>query len=203
MFYFCFKRNIYTKKILLPMGYIGVYNSMAIIVISFATVFSVLYYLWGDKKYLLYTALCQSFFGIEIINICAGMSRAKLLPTLMQLFSRNFIIWAVAYCHNFRSKELLIMLLSWFISDIIRYLFYFFRIRIFKALRYNLFLVLYPLGTLIEIYLLSKIDMLHKGIISVFIRILILLYFPGFLFLYIHMLSRRKYTMKNFSDKNK
>jgi very-long-chain (3R)-3-hydroxyacyl-CoA dehydratase len=94
--------------------------------------------------------------------------------TIGQTFARLFITFIVTESHEKVKKSKWItsiflkinlkinfpgLSLSWSISDFIRYLFYFCKLinyqpRIIKWLRYNLFLILYPIGMVSDLMLI-------------------------------------------------
>ncbi|ELA48276.1 hypothetical protein VCUG_00317 [Vavraia culicis subsp. floridensis] len=179
--------------------YINLYNLAGTLVGAFALSSIALNYFSKNMHFIFRIALCQSFYILEVLNILTNASKSRLFPTCMQLSSRLFIIWCICYRYGFADAVVHIMLLCWFVSDTVRYLFYFSRNGTVKFLRYNLFIVLYPLGTLCEIVLVSRVERACTGVLKYFLRVVMLCYIPGFSFLYVHMIRRRRWTDKNRS----
>lgn len=183
--------------------YIDVYNSLGTIVGLSALVMISMDHIYKSSNFLFKMGCIQSFYLFEILNILFGISKAKIFPTVLQLSSRLFIIWPICYSYNYTHITVRLMLLCWFISDTTRYLFYLSRNRLIKFLRYNLFLLLYPVGTFCEIILVSRTESTSIGIFKYFLRAIMLFYIPGFIFLFFHMLKRRKWTSKPENKKKK
>ncbi|TBU05287.1 protein tyrosine phosphatase-like protein [Hamiltosporidium tvaerminnensis] len=178
--------------------YIKVYNLTGVLVCCGALVLTVLYY-WTKKiDFLLYLVFCQCFFILEILNIKMGKSNSTILPTFLQLLSRIFIIGIICYLNKLYNKMLILMCVCWYISDLIRYLFYLTRNSFIRKVRYNAFIVLYPVGTSIEIYLCNGIYLKYSNsFISYLMGGIIMCYVPGFIFLYYHMIRQRISYSKN------
>ncbi|KRH92562.1 Protein tyrosine phosphatase-like protein PTPLA (contains Pro instead of catalytic Arg) [Pseudoloma neurophilia] len=176
--------------------YIDCYNSLGSLVGLSALLLITLENFYKTDNFLLKIGCLQTFYILELFNIIIGMSKAKIFPTILQLSSRLFIIWPI--CHRFQYTQGIVhlMLYCWFFSDTIRYLFYLSRNRFFKFLRYNLFLFFYPIGTYCEIVLVSRTESISIGLFKYLLRTIMLFYIPGFVFLFFHMLKRRKWTSK-------
>lgn len=178
----------------LMLKYIHLYNMIGSIICLSALALLFFKHYVDAKKFLFKIGCFQTFFLIDIINIIFGKTRAKLFPSILQLSSRLFIIWLICYKNSYNHFTVHLMLFAWFISDFARYIFYFSRYKIFKTLRYNLFIFLYPIGTFCEIVLTSRTEYISTGIYKYFLRAIILSYIPGFIYLFFHMLKRRKST---------
>jgi len=83
----------------------------------------------------------------------------------MQIASRFLLVWLVGYpfpAHTSASPAYTTMLLAWSITEVIRYSYFVFVLRgagvpkLWTWLRYNTFLVLYPLGVASECWLVWK-----------------------------------------------
>ncbi|KAF2252008.1 PTPLA-domain-containing protein [Trematosphaeria pertusa] len=152
--------------------------------------------------------LTQSLAGLEVLHSVLGIVRAPLLTTLMQVASRFLLVWGIAY--NFPqttkySPAYSSMLVAWSVTEVIRYSYFVFVLggmgvpRLWTWLRYNTFLVLYPLGVASETWLIyraippaSKMDEKYGyalyGILATYI--------PGFYTLFTHMLKQRSKIMR-------
>lgn len=182
--------------------YINVYNLSGTLVSVFALLITL--FSWpSNNEFALNVAFCQTFYLLEIINIFLGVSKSRIFPTSLQLSSRLFITWFICYWYNFNDITVRVMLTCWFLADATRYSFYFSRRQLVKFLRYNLFIVLYPLGTFCELVLLCRAEKVSSVFLTYFLRCLMLCYVPGFVFLYFHMIRRRKWTRKNVVLKKK
>ncbi|KAM0673893.1 hypothetical protein GVAV_002731 [Gurleya vavrai] len=184
--------------------YMKLYNSCGIIFCLYALICTVLHFKFHNDSYVLKIALCQSFFLLEIFNIITGKSNSSFIPTFLQLVSRMFIIWIVCYFQIDLTKgySFTVMSLSWFFSDLIRYIYYLIRADWSKWLRYNSFILFYPIGTSIEIYLMNCLYLKSSDLISKLIAGIILCYIPGFAFLYFHMIKQRNFGKKNKLNKS-
>jgi very-long-chain (3R)-3-hydroxyacyl-CoA dehydratase len=133
-----------------------------------------------------------------------GIVRAPFLTTLMQVASRFLLVWGIAY--NFpqttaHSAAFSTMLLAWSFTEVVRYTYCVFTLsglgvpRLWTWLRYNTFMVLYPLGISSECWLVyqaiepaSKIDeRLGYALWAV-----LAIYVPGSYILFTHMLKQRR-----------
>lgn len=168
--------------------YIKVYNFFGILVSLLALYFTFTNIFTHSKP--LHILLCQSFFLLEIVNIRRKVSNSKLLPTLLQLSSRIFILVIALFLRY--STSFTIMCVSWYLSDFIRYCYYFSRNRFFKWMRYNFFIALYPVGVGMEMKLVGEL-LRHE--IGWFVAVTIFMaYIPGFAFLYYHMIKQRRFA---------
>lgn len=173
--------------------YMKMYNLLGCCVCVLALVYAVLHAKLQLHSYVLKICFCQTFFLLEIFNIKIGKSNSTLFPTILQLSSRLFIIWIVCYAHReiCRSIPFTIMLVCWYVSDLIRYIYYLLRVEWAKWMRYNFFIVFYPVGTAMEFYLTNSIYLKYGMVFSYLIGFIILCYVPGFCFLYYHMIKQR------------
>lgn len=182
--------------------YTKLYNTLGISVIVYGLVNALMYQVRREKKYLFRAGLSQTFFLAEIFNILIGASRSTYVPTLIQVSSRVYVIW-IAYMHKLQNIPLTLMFVCWSISDLIRYAFYLFRLPWLKTLRYNAFIVLYPIGISLEIYLMNCIYLMYNNYKSKLIGAVMLLYIPLFPYLYYHMYKQRNRTIKIFEVNKK
>ncbi|XP_050372853.1 very-long-chain (3R)-3-hydroxyacyl-CoA dehydratase PASTICCINO 2 [Argentina anserina] len=103
--------------------------------------------------------LAQSAAFLEILHGLVGLVRSPITATLPQISSRLFLIWGVLWSfpevqsHMFVSS----LVISWSITEIIRYSFYGLKETLGFApswlqwLRYSTFILLYPIGITSEV----------------------------------------------------
>lgn len=157
-----------------------------------------------------FTAGVQAIAILEVVHALVGLVRAPVLTTAMQVASRLAVIFGVvlmfpssAACTAFTT-----MVVAWGITETIRYPFYWASLsggvpNFLKWARYNLFIVLYPLGASSEAILifraLPQAQLLHPYY-NLFLKALLLIYPPSFYVLYMHMWAQRSKVLK---QKNK
>lgn len=166
--------------------YIKSYNLLGIIVCIYALYLTGVNTRTHDETFGI--LLCQAFFLFEIINIYLKKSNSKLFPTMLQLASRVFIL---GICLNIKyTPYFTVMCLAWYVTDLIRYCYYLSRNNVFKWLRYNMFIALYPIGVGMELKIVSYL--LDYAVWRYFVIAIFMAYIPGFGFLYFHMLKQRR-----------
>lgn len=82
----------------------------------------------------------------DFLLILLGKSKGSLIGTFCQCFARNFVVW---YFITPETDVRLFVLVAivWSLADVNRYLYYLFNTsKITALLRYNSFIVLYPIG---------------------------------------------------------
>jgi hypothetical protein len=90
----------------------------------------------------------QLFQIIDIFLIVAGFSKGSILGALMQILGRNVVTLAFITPQSDRLKYAMVVVI-WSMADANRYLYYLFKnSSITGFLRYNSFLLLYPIGVL-------------------------------------------------------
>jgi very-long-chain (3R)-3-hydroxyacyl-CoA dehydratase len=183
--------------------YLVLYNTISILILLYSTANAILFQLTYSSTYILKCALSQTFFLFEILNIVLRMSRSTIFPTIVQLFSRLYIIWVIVYLHDIKNVYLTSLLIVWNLSDLIRYFFYLFRWGVFRRLRYNAFLLLYPIGIFLEIYLTNIVYLKYQNWLSWVFGGSILMYLPLFPYLYYHMIKQRRRSNKIFDMKRR
>jgi very-long-chain (3R)-3-hydroxyacyl-CoA dehydratase len=123
--------------------------------------------------------------------------------TFIQVLSRLTLVWGV--CDAFpaetqTSTAYSTMVLAWSITEVVRYSFYFTSLRgsvpsVLQWLRYNTFLVLYPLGVgseMTEVWkAIPEAELNYPGLGYGFYAILAS-YAPGFYVLFGYMLKQRR-----------
>ncbi|WUR02802.1 very-long-chain (3R)-3-hydroxyacyl-coa dehydratase [Vairimorpha necatrix] len=178
------------------MKYITFYNIIGVINTLIALFTSLIYHFTRQRPFLLITAICQTFFILEILNIKLQTSNSRYLPTVIQLFFRLFNIWIVFYFYDCCNRHFYIVMSAWYLTDCIRYLYYISRNKYIKIIRYNLFIFLYPISIYIEMSSMykgvSKIEGMFKYLYLSFLCI----YIPSMIFLIRHMFRQRKWANK-------
>lgn len=172
-----------------------------------------------------YTRTVQSLAGLEVLHSLVGtfknrrigfeckwltcrlgIVRAPLLTTLMQVASRFLLVHLIASPYAFpfstrHSPAYTTMLLAWSITEVIRYSYFVFSLagagvpKLWTWLRYNTFLVLYPLGISSECWLVYQAIPLASQRNELFgyaLWAILAIYVPGSYILFSHMLAQRR-----------
>ncbi|XP_071702676.1 very-long-chain (3R)-3-hydroxyacyl-CoA dehydratase PASTICCINO 2-like isoform X1 [Rutidosis leptorrhynchoides] len=163
--------------------------------------------------------LAQSAAFFEILHSVIGLVRSPISAALPQISSRLYVVWGILYSFQEVQTHPLVsaMIISWCITEIIRYSFFGMKETFGSApfwllwLRYSTFLILYPLGIGSEVYLIYKAlpYIKESGFCSArmpnkwnfsfdyfYCAILVLgVYIPGAPHLYGYMLGQRKKTL--------
>ncbi|RSM10877.1 hypothetical protein CDV31_007005 [Fusarium ambrosium] len=140
---------------------------------------------------------------LEILHSLTGLVRAPPAPTALQVAGRNTIVWAITRNYPDVAAEeaaYSYMLMAWNFADSVRYLYFAFQMgtasvpSILLWARYNLFIILYPIGILSEARLVYQVIEPSKARNPVYQYLLWLglaIYAPAFYILYGHMLAQR------------
>ncbi|XP_067107698.1 very-long-chain (3R)-3-hydroxyacyl-CoA dehydratase 1 [Osmerus mordax] len=157
----------------------------------------------------------QTFALLEVGHCAIGIVRTSVIVTGVQVCSRIFMVWFITNSiRQIQNEESVVLfLVVWTLTEIIRYSFYTFNLLnhlpyFIKWARYNLFLILYPLGVageLLTIYAalpyvrrsaMYSMRLPNKYNVSfdyyIFLIIVMLSYIPLFPQLYFHMLRQRR-----------
>jgi len=93
----------------------------------------------------------------------AGIVRAPVITTFLQVWSRLFIVWGIVdmYPHVAQSPTYSSMLVAYGCSEVIRYLYFALSLSgyvlgVLNWLRYNAFFILYPMGISSEYWQMWK-----------------------------------------------
>ncbi|KAI5459629.1 tyrosine phosphatase-like protein [Mariannaea sp. PMI_226] len=147
----------------------------------------------------------ETLSALEIFHAAIGLVRASPATTALQVAGRNTIVWAITrnYPHV-AAGELAypLMLATWNAADAVRYLYFAVErgvgsgavFNLLLWLRYNMFIVLYPIGILSEAKLVYEVIEPSKERNQMYQYLLwfgLSLYIPAFFILYGHMLSQR------------
>ncbi|KAL2213513.1 PTPLA-domain-containing protein [Sarocladium strictum] len=154
----------------------------------------------------------QSIALLEIVHSLTGLVRAPLFTTVLQVFSRIFLVWFIVFPFPevATSPAYTSMILAWSITEVIRYAYFVVTIAGFDIpeltwLRYSTFYVLYPPGILSEAYLAYKAAIgpastLHE-LYPYFIWAVLVIYVPSSPIMYTHMMAQRRKIMKDWNTK--
>lgn len=128
----------------------------------------------------------QAFNLLDIVHALFGVTKSAVTPSLMQAASR---ILSLTLTHSTAAPHTVIkwMISAWSIADAVRFAYYL-RPTVMQWLRYNLFIVLYPVGFVCEllvIYYHTKLadQRIKYGLVTAWIG--------GFYFMYAHMFRQR------------
>ncbi|EFW98819.1 phosphatase-like protein [Grosmannia clavigera kw1407] len=152
--------------------------------------------------------------SMTIADSLAGIVRAPLFTTAMQVASRLLLVWAIVYpfpAETTSSPFYTSMVLAWSLTEVIRYSYFALSLARgperpppswFTALRYSTFLVLYPVGISSEVRLVylaattpSAAATLHPLYPAALYAVLAV-YVPGSYILYTHMLAQRRKVLR-------
>ncbi|KAF4974283.1 hypothetical protein FZEAL_8793 [Fusarium zealandicum] len=152
----------------------------------------------------------ETLTSLEVIHAVTGLVRASPATTALQVAGRNTIVWAITrnYPHVAASEwAYSSMLVAWNTADAVRYTY--FAIdkgtgRVSEALlwlRYNMFIILYPVGILSEAWLVYRVIGPSRARSPFYQYLLwfgLAIYVPAFYVLFGHMLAQRaKSTRKS------
>ena len=171
----------------------------------------------------------QSLALLEILHSILGLVSSPIMTTLMQVFSRIFVVWVSLYLEHsvkyteFEALFITTLLIAWCVTEVIRYSFYAFKLydicpHFIVWLRYTTFVVLYPLGVSSELALtyfrlnylkehrpmsLTMPNAYNMSFDSyIFVWIVMFSYLPGFPQLYMYMFAQRKKVLAPPKDKS-
>ncbi|XP_066579505.1 very-long-chain (3R)-3-hydroxyacyl-CoA dehydratase 1 isoform X2 [Amia ocellicauda] len=155
----------------------------------------------------------QTFALLEVFHCAVGMVRTSVIVTGVQVCSRIFMVWFITNSIKQNEESVVLFLVVWTVTEITRYSFYTFSLLhllpyFIKWARYNLFIVLYPLGVAGEIMTIyAALPYVQKsGMFSmrlpnkynvsfdyyIFLILVMISYIPLFPQLYFHMLRQRR-----------
>ncbi|XP_026563691.1 very-long-chain (3R)-3-hydroxyacyl-CoA dehydratase 2 [Pseudonaja textilis] len=152
---------------------------------------------------------------LEIVHCAIGIVPSSVVLTAFQIMSRVFLTWGIAHSVKEVQSEdsILLFVVAWTITEIIRYSFYTFSLLnhlpyFIKWARYTLFIILYPMGVTGEMLTMyAALPFVKRsGLFSIslpnkynfsfdyytFLILVMLTYIPSFPQLYFHMLHQRR-----------
>ena len=153
---------------------------------------------------ILIAKITQTFGGLEILLALLKISSSSVFTTFTQFLSRMTVIF-VFLSNNDTTSTICFFLIPWSIADSTRSLYYVYKdSRLLGKLRYNLFLILYPIGCAGEVMLMEQRIKGLKGdtnILYYIIRSVQVLFIMGLVVLYSHLLKQRKKFYKALNEK--
>ncbi|KAG0435811.1 Very-long-chain (3R)-3-hydroxyacyl-CoA dehydratase PHS1 [Dictyocoela muelleri] len=159
--------------------------------------------------------LGQMFFITEFFNSLIKASKSPISSVSLQLLSRIFVSFLLFSANNYENHviastkatkstlSISILFICWYTADLIRYSYYFFKTDCLKKLRYNAFLILYPIGLIFEIYFVNSFESVVGDKMSMFLKAVMIFYLPGFFYLYFYMIRRRRISLRRRTKKNR
>lgn len=145
-------------------------------------------------------AAVQSCAILEVAHAALGFVPAPVLQTAVQVLSRLLVgvqvVHRMAVGRATGHWAFLAIVVAWSLADATRYAYYVLNMSgrapaALRWLRYSLFLVLYPVGTLGEMALLWAVRGAMSGAVRHLLLVLLVLYPLGLAAMYAHMLSQR------------
>ncbi|KAF8351047.1 protein-tyrosine phosphatase-like protein, partial [Amanita rubescens] len=150
---------------------------------------------------------------LEVLHVLLGWVRSPLPTTIIQVSSRLFLVWGITE----QPKPTVLyttMILSWSLTEVIRYAFYAFSLlgteppRFLTYLRYTTFYVLYPLGAGSEAFLIFATvpswEAFKNGAVSLWDvarAVLFVIWWPGLYVMYTHMMIQRRKVLGSKKEK--
>lgn len=153
--------------------------------------------------------VCQLAALLEVGHAGLGWVKTPFVTSLVQVFSRVFVLYWINVLHVLPPEELIevagingiaMVSVAWGITEVVRYSYYFLgllgkEVYPITWMRYTFFLVLYPLGVTGEWFIvLSKTKMGHWefSLINIVLWLILASYFYGFPQLFGYMLQQRR-----------
>ncbi|KAI0283807.1 tyrosine phosphatase-like protein, partial [Russula brevipes] len=145
------------------------------------------------------TARVQSAAALEVLHVLLGLVRSPLSTTAVQVASRLFSVWGIAagFPSAQRSPFYASMVLSWALTEVIRYSFYAASLvgwspRRLVWARYSTFFVLYPTGAGSEALVNLATLPLSWDTYALLRGVLFIAWWPGLYPMYTHMIKQRR-----------
>lgn len=175
-----------------------------------------------------WTTAIQCCAIIEVINAATGVVKSPVITTAMQVASRLLVVlgvWTVLpEASGNTSYAYLTVHFAWGVAEVVRYYYYANHLisqqrqapgiappqvpKFLLWLRYNAFLVLYPMGISSECYMVYRAvgAALARGTsgftaYALFLCIVLIAYVPGTVVLFSHMLHQRAKQQKTLKTK--
>ncbi|XP_037110884.1 very-long-chain (3R)-3-hydroxyacyl-CoA dehydratase isoform X6 [Syngnathus acus] len=166
---------------------------------------------------------CQILAAVEVLNAAFGLVRTGVIPTLIQVLGRNFVLFIIFGClEEMQNKPVVFFVFYlWSAIEIFRYPFYMLGCfntewKILTWLRYSLWMPLYPLGALAEaVAIVQSVPIFDKSSLfsiplpkaigtslrfAYFLRAYLVLMFLGLFVNFRHLYKQRQ---KRFRTKKK
>jgi len=149
---------------------------------------------------------------LEVFHALVGLVKSSVSTTVVQVASRVLLTMIATYVPDAQKTWFLTLMVgSWAITEVVRYLFYSLNIvqatpSILVWLRYSLFLMLYPSGVIGEVgTLYSSLPYIHQTklwsteyeYINAYYALWVILftYIPGLPYMMSHMIRQRKKSL--------
>ncbi|MBT3583833.1 MAG: hypothetical protein HN509_02920 [Halobacteriovoraceae bacterium] len=138
--------------------------------------------------------LVQSLALLEILHVLLGLVKSSIFFTNIQVLGRLlYACFLFSICRDLFPEDWIYLtcILAWSMADTVRSLYYLTKNKVTGFLRYNLFLILYPIGQLIEFLCCWIIIFKGNHPIRFLLIPLALSYFVLGKNIFVHMLDRR------------
>jgi hypothetical protein len=194
-------QNIRTDSINTTINLINFFGwSLTLISVTCSLLFSKIDEIASQKFHVFALFLLKLIQTFQISDILLGFANTGSLPILsiMQIFGRLFTTWGFMKLDNSFVLNFLIMF-CWSLADSVRILYYMMKDnQLLGWLRYNLFIVNYPIGFGSELILMEMNIWFNNydWKMVYFIRFIEISFILGFVFLYKHLLKNRKNYFK-------
>lgn len=161
-------------------------------------------YVTSDISLILLILRAVQLFQIsDILLVLIGKSKGSIMASFFQILGRNVVTLFLMQPET-NHLSFAGVLVIWSIADINRYLYYLFKNNALTAfLRYNSFLVLYPIGGFAEMVVINNYIKRHPELDDIYIymiRAIQAMIITGVVVLYIHMLKARSKYMKSLKE---
>lgn len=152
----------------------------------------------------------QDLAMMEVVHSMLGMTSSHWFTVIIQLLSRVILVEGIVYYPKAQENMFVYgILFAWGLTEMVRYSFYALKItgheiRLLTWLRYSLFLVLYPLGVLSELMIITDLVNIISSVVApkIALGVYYSVYVPFFPMLFGHMLAQRKKVLSR-NSKNK
>ncbi|ELR06945.1 hypothetical protein VC83_05663 [Pseudogymnoascus destructans] len=148
----------------------------------------------------------QSLAVLEIVHSAFGIVRSPFMTTLMQVASRFLVVWGTVtpFPQVAKSPVFISLLVAHGVTEVIRYGYFAMAlsgetIEFLGWLRYNTFIVLYPLGIASECWLMYLAIPYANEVSELwgyFYYAMLAIYVPGTYVLYSYMMKQRRKAMR-------
>lgn len=145
--------------------------------------------------------ITQTIQIFEVVLAALKLGGSSVLTTSVQILSRLLVIYIFLY-KDTPLINLVLFLIPWCIADSTRALFYVQKdTKLLGLLRYNLFIVMYPVGVTGEVLLIEK-SLIQNKLLDYyyFIRLYQITTVVGLVFLYTYLLQQRKKFYKKLKE---
>ncbi|PHH63044.1 hypothetical protein CDD81_6375 [Ophiocordyceps australis] len=152
-----------------------------------------------------WTKWTQTMAALEVVHSLLGLVGAPWTTTLMQVASRYLLVWGIVNPFPYLALMPVYasMLTAWSIAEVIRYSYFALSLARCRPaaltwLRYNSFVLLYPIGILSEcclVYLATEPAGVISPLAKYALYAVLVVYVPGSYVLFSHMVKQRRKVM--------